>query len=81
MEVQQPDRWGIVVLIGVLLALISLAVSDLAPDAHVQLALHANEDDGRARLPWGHVRPIDLPPTRRQDPRSASLACWMRHGN
>lgn len=59
MEVQQPDRWGIVVLIGVLLALISLAVSDLAPDAHVQLALHANEDDGRARLPWGHVRPID----------------------
>ena len=46
-------------LIGVLLALISLAVSDLAPDAHVQLALHANEDDGRARLPWGHVRPID----------------------
>ena len=31
MEVQQPDRWGIVVLIGVLLALISLAVSDLAP--------------------------------------------------
>ena len=82
MEVQQPDRWGIVVLIGVLLALISLAVSDLAPDAHVQLALHANEDDGRARLPGGMFDPsTPLPPTRRQDLRSASLACWMRHGN
>ena len=52
MEVQQPDRWGIVVLIGVLLALISLAVSDLAPGTRT-----SNSPCTPMRMTGVHVSP------------------------